>query len=250
MKKKTFIQKYALQVDNGDNTIIQEARDILTASGLAESDIYLFIKSLIGLLDDYTEHFGEGTEIEYLVHKHFRRIEVKLFIPGERYDPFESGNNSKQRKIEKMLNVNLGSYESTVSYSYYVGRNVVSAKVPLERKKTSILKDPMIWAVILGVGIGIICLILPENANHFVVEELLDPVMSVILKVMSGIMGPVIFFSLLSSIISLDSSSAIARHWSSTRLGLIFVNCQYQREPIRVSSSHLSMMRRYCAFPW
>ena len=203
--KKTLLIKSTLQTDNTDNTIIVKTREILSEKGFAESDIYLFINSLIGLLDDYSERFGKGTEIEYSIYKYLGRIEAKVFIPGEQYDPFENGDNSEQRKIQKLLNVSLGSYEYTVSYSYHVGRNIITVRVPFERKKKSILKDPMIWAVILGVGIGLICLILPKAANNFVIEELLDPIMSVILKVVSGIMGPVIFFSLLSSIISLDS---------------------------------------------
>ena len=203
--KNFIIRKCRLQNDNRDNIVINDMREILEKAGFAKGDIDIHTEKITGILDDYAAHFGEGTEFEYAIRKRTGRLEARLFIRGEKYDPFENGSNSKQRIIEKALNLNLGSQGSAISYTYASGRNIVTGSVPVDNKKKSILKDPMIWAAILGVAAGLICLQLPEAANHFVIEELLSPIMSILLKAMAGVMGPVIFFSLVSSIISLDS---------------------------------------------
>ncbi len=160
---------------------------------------------MIGVLNDYAQQFGDGREIEYTIRKRFGGIEIRIIIPGEIYDPFENGNGSEKRKIEKILNLNLNSQAAFFSHLYIAGRNIVIGSVPLDRSEKSLLKDPTTIAILLGVLVGIICLHLPETASHFIIDDLMDPVMNVLLSALTGIMGPVIFFSLVTSISTIDS---------------------------------------------
>ncbi len=72
-------------------------------------------------------------------------------------------------------------------------------------ESSNILKQPMALAVIAGVAAGVLCLQLPANANAFVVDELVSPVLSIVLGVLSGAMGPIIFLSLVTAINTLDN---------------------------------------------
>ena len=203
--KTKYVKKGMLLSDNSENEIIADGRKLLEENGFSKEDIEYYADRMIAVLDDYTERFGANTEIEYTARKRFGRLETTVLIPGDNYDPFENGNDSKRRKIEKTLSLNMDSQEACINHSYRSGNNVITGSVSTTRKKELFIKDPVIWAIILGVIVGIICLNLPENANQFVIEDVLDPINSILLKVLSGVMGPVIFISLVTSITALKS---------------------------------------------
>lgn len=205
MKKKLGFKKCTLMADNSQSIIAADSREAFAARGFSDSDIEYYINRLVGVLDDYTQHFGEGTEFEYIIFKRLGRLEIRVSIPGEKYDPFENGEDSRRRRIEKALNVNLNSQVSVINYAYFSGRNIITGSIPLDRKEKNFLKDPVVAAIVLGILTGILCLHIPKDASGFIIDELLSPVNDVVLKVLTGIMGPFIFITLVSSIIALDS---------------------------------------------
>ena len=197
--------KSKLMSDNSENPIVIDSRNMLVKAGFSDDDIQYYHNRIIGVLDDYTDHFGAGKEFEYVVFKRLGHIEIRVSVPGEKYDPFENGEDSAQRKIENILHVNLRSQIPVVNYTYAAERNILLGSIPISRKKKIFLKDPIIAAIVLGILTGIICLYVPERAGSFIIDGLLNPVNDVVLKVLTGIMGPFIFISLVSSIIALDS---------------------------------------------
>ena len=198
-------KKNTLLNDNSENTIVSESVAMLRNAGYDDSYIAQFSDDAIGLLDDYARLIGVGTEIEYVIAKRLARIELRLFIPGEKYDPFDSGAEAKKRKLASVVNLNLNTETAKVSYRYALGCNVISVSLPLTERRRPIYKNPTLIAVVLGVALGFLCRLLPANASGFIVDEIASPLMSVILGVMAGIMGPVIFISLITSIIAMDS---------------------------------------------
>ena len=82
-------------------------------------------------------------------------------------------------------------------------------KTPSIKKPLSWVKLPMFWAVVLGVVCGLVCRRLPDNIRSFLVDGLADPISSVVLALIAGVTGPVIFLSLITSISSLGSISKL-----------------------------------------
>ncbi len=220
MKTPQILKKSILHTDNRENIIITEGRTALRKNGISEENIEYYADRVIEVLNDYAAHFGENTEIEYNIRKRFGRLEIIAFIPGERWDPFEHGNDSRRRRIEKLFTLNLDSQTSCINYTYLMGFNIVTGSVPLNQRRKSILKNPFLWSILLGVVVGLICLHLPETPRQFIVNDILEAMYQILMKVLSGIMGPAIFISLITSIISLDSVSYL------TNIGVkIFRRC-------------------------
>ncbi len=209
MKTPGVLKKSVLQSDNRENIILKDGRDVLKKHGFLEEDIEYYAKRVTEILNDYARHFGENTEVEYGILKHLGRLEIIIFIPGERFDPFEHGEDSGWRKMEKLFTLNVNSQVSCINYRYLIGRNIVIGSAPLDHKKKSILKNPYFWSIPLGVITGLICLHLPENAHQIIVADILEHLYNILIKVMSGVMGPAIFISLTTSIISMDSVSEL-----------------------------------------
>lgn len=214
------MKETVLLADNSESDIIKEGRELLLKYGFPETDIAYYADRIIGVLDDYAAHFGENTKITYFINKQFGRLRVVFTIPGEKYDPFQQGEDSTRRQVEKLLELNFESNESCISYVYMMEANVITGFVPLKKKHGSFWKDPNLWGVILGTIFGLILTAIPDNIKNALMDDLLNPLYDVMLKTLSGIMGPIIFITLITSIISLNSVNKL------TDLGFrIFFRC-------------------------
>ena len=194
-----------LMQDNRESAIVLDSVQTLKRAGFSDESIERFTANAVSLLDDYAKHFGEGSAITYSIRRRLVKIELRLLIPGENYDPFTNGDGAEERTRNRVLRLNLNTETTSVSHSYFVGRNMISVDIPLAEKRQKLIKDPMIWAVILGVAVGFVCLHLPENVSNVIVNDLFSPIMSIILDLLAGIMGPVIAVSMTAAIIELDS---------------------------------------------
>ena len=214
MRIQSKLARCPLLRDNRSSPVLTAVREAMGEYGFSGNEIDYLAERLTGVLDDCASRFGEGKEIGYIVYKRLGRVETLISLPGERYDPFEGEGDAKNRAIERALHLNLNSQGTSINHSYFNGRNVIVASVPLDQRRKSFLRDPILLATVLGIITGLICLRLPESANQFVIGEILNPLMSIVLKILTAVMGPFIYISLVSSIIALDSISDL------TELGL------------------------------
>ncbi|MBR4574304.1 MAG: cation:dicarboxylase symporter family transporter [Lachnospiraceae bacterium] len=203
--KKLENKKSVLMRDNASNPLLEEGAKLYRSAGFSDDQTELFTEKSLGVLNDYAELCGEGTDIEYRIFRGVLGIMVRVYIPGQAYNPFTSGKEARKRVFDNLLGMNLNAETVRLSYKYAFGRNIISVIIPLSDRKKKLLKDPMILSVVLGVTCGLICLGLPKEANSFIIDKIASPMMSILLNLMSGIMGPVIFISMTTSIVALDS---------------------------------------------
>lgn len=204
-KNNKMSGRSSLLKDNTENVIIAECTTMLCNTGFNDYYLEQFTGGTTCLLNDYAELVGEGTFIEYTLTKKLSKIELRLLIPGASYDPFISGNEARQRKFESLAGINLNHELVSISYKYESGCNVICVSLPLSERKKPFFKNPMVLAISLGVALGFLCLILPDTIRSFIIDDVASPVKSIILNIISGIMGPVIFISITTSIVALES---------------------------------------------
>ncbi|MBR4472222.1 MAG: cation:dicarboxylase symporter family transporter [Oscillospiraceae bacterium] len=191
--------------DNAASAVAEDSRKALRKAGFSEPETDLFVDKIVGILDDYAAAFGEGKEIEYGIRRRLVKLDVLIAIPGEAFDPFTDGSGAQQRAVDRIFNLNLDAGSSGIFYRYRLKRNIICVSIPLEERPKKILKDPIVWSVILGLACGLLCKVLPQPAGDFLINKIASPLQSIILGMMSGVMGPVVFISLISSIIALES---------------------------------------------
>lgn len=185
--------------------IAEEVSAALGKSRLSENDSAEFVGTVTDLLNDYRSSLGEEAEATYRIRRRLGRVEFVAAIPGERIDPFDVGEHADIRnERRKFGSLSIMQTATAVSYRYARGRNLVSVRSSLAPESSNILKQPMVLAVIVGAIAGVLCLQLPAEANAFVVDELVSPILSIVLSVLSGVMGPIIFLSLVMAINTLD----------------------------------------------
>ena len=197
--------KSSLMRDNASNPVVKDSADMLRSARFSDEYVEQVKDQAVSILNDYAQLLGEGTEIEYTIERLFFRLELRLSIKGEEFNPFKSGSDASKRSFDSLLSLNLNTEASRISYDYILGYNLITVSIPLTDRTRKFFRDPMVLAVVLGVALGLVCHALPQEANSFIVDDLANPIMTIILKAVSGIMGPVIFISMTTSIIALDS---------------------------------------------
>lgn len=163
-------KKSHLMSDNSSNPLMKDLLKLYRGAGFSEDHTALFTEKAISVLNDYSDLLGEGTEIEYRIFKNIMGITVQVHIPGQEYNPFISGKNTRKRIFDNLLGLNLNTDTVRLTYKYAFGHNIISVTIPFSERKKKLLRDPMILSVILGSVCGLVCLRLPEATNSFQVR--------------------------------------------------------------------------------
>jgi hypothetical protein len=195
---------YTIMDDNASNPIVTDGEQVLLKAGFSELEISYFAESIVMLLDDYAASIGKGARVRYRIWRSLVNVEIWIQIPGAPFDPFTEGANAQKRSYDDVFSRNPGSGGPRLSYKYRLKTNSILISVPLADKSKKLIKDPIVWGVILGLVFGFLLRLLPQEVSGFITKELVSPLQNITLKLISGIMGPVIFFSLLSSTIALS----------------------------------------------
>lgn len=167
-----------------------------------------FIKLAKAALEDYAAHFGEEAEFDIRIKKRFTCIELIITVPGKPYNPLLTGRHELFNDTYRMVSNYLVDRISTAFFTYALGKNTISVRAPRHISDDATVKTTIL-AIALGILCGIIMRMLPESLSGFLINDLVTPVSSLLLAVMSGIMGPVLFLSLLKSVTMLNDISEL-----------------------------------------
>ena len=145
--------------------LISSVRDSLSKARLEDFEKEEYINSIEDILEQYKDHLSEESELRYRIHKRGIRMEVILYIHGEKWDPLEQGADAADLSIKEKIRSLSFDNSSAMSYHYIRGYNILALRSPSFKKHRSILKQPMIWAMILGIVAGIVCRFLPPAVS-------------------------------------------------------------------------------------
>ena len=198
-----IIKECALMGDNSSGSFAKDSREALLKAGFPEFEAEFFVEKMVGILDDYAACAGEVTKVKYRSWKSVVNMEFRILIPGKPFDPFSEGKDAWNRAIDKMFSANLNNGTPRMFCKYANKCNYIAISIPLGYKPRKLIKDPVVWGIILGPACGLLLRLLPQDINGIITHDVASPVLNIILKVLSGVMGPVVFFSLLSSTIAL-----------------------------------------------
>lgn len=174
------------------------------------ADIEAFMESTSKTLFDYCAQFPEDTECQFRIRRRFARMELIVSIPSEKKSLYECGSMSQERELTRWTRSLRLAASLDMQYFYFRGCNTLIFITPPLRSD-AIFFNPMITASLIGLIAGLLCTLLPENISAFLVNDLASPILNVAIKLMTGIMGPIIFLSLITAINTVDSISELNR---------------------------------------
>lgn len=194
-----FVQENLRRVKTGDK---------LTNSAMVacEEMIALFVK-----------HAPEDGILQVKFSKSLGEYYITLRCKGDEFDPFDNyvektselsrmGRDDASSAIRSIL---LMSYGNQLRYSNRNGVN--RTQISVGKAEQSMLKNTVI-ALVMGLAVGLILkFLVPEKITDAVVFYALEPVKIMFMNAIKIIIGPVIFFSMVSCLSSFKSLSELGR---------------------------------------
>ena len=205
-----------LQESNVDCPVISESLALMKKNEFSDNETADFIEKTVRVLDNCSKHLGVGTRFHYTLDKHIGRIRLRIVLHGPSFNPLSDEDDGIDSISEYVKQLFLSDESAFITYKRLQSRIIITLysavkpqKMPSIKKPLSWAKQPMFWAIVLGVICGLVCRRLPDNIRSFLVDGLADPISSVLLALIAGVTGPVIFLSLITSISSLGSISKL-----------------------------------------
>ena len=198
-----------LQESNLGCSALADSLALLEKHEFPDDEIARFTERVVRILDNCSEHFGAGTQFQYMVSKLLGRVRLRIVVRGGRYNPMSDEEDTIDSISEFVTQLFLRDRSSYVSFRRFQGRNIISVYSAVKTRRKLSFKSPLLWAIMLGMICGLICQHLPENVSAFLVDGLAEPIGSKVLALIAGVTGPVIFLSLITSITSLGSISRL-----------------------------------------
>lgn len=191
--------------------IVEECRELMSRAKYEEAKTEQFCSTVSDVLQAIIDHPDDGREVKYQIKKHIDRIEFRIDLSGDRIDPTVEGEGAERISFRNRVNELLFNPETSVTAGYFRGWNHLSVKSPSKVANSKLLNEPMIKALILGIIAGIICRFLPEGTRGVLLDGIAAPLMSTVVGLLMGIMGPVFFLFIILAVTSLGSMEELTR---------------------------------------
>ena len=186
------------------SAILSDCRAALERLRAPESAIQEYLDRVTGILDDFVKQFGDGVELRYSVSTHFKKALLKIEAQGEKYNPSDGDVLDMDSIEDSELQPLLHQDKEAVIYGYHAGQNVIRIASPRIKNKT-ILGSPLLWGAVLGLALGFLCALLPDDIRNVIVNDVVSPVKTVTLNLIFCVMGPVILVSMITAVSALKS---------------------------------------------
>lgn len=162
---------------------------------LVDDSLYIWHKAL-----------GSDTVATVRIYRRLFHDYINIEASGPPIDPFDDkeefglGNGSATRKILADLSV-------APSYIYNNGVNKIEYSV--HKKKIISSSAIMLLSIILGILVGVVSNLLPESVQNFMYGDLLYPLYSTFLGLISAIAGFMMFFMILYAICGIGDKATL-----------------------------------------
>ena len=198
------MKKLFLLDNSGINEAVTAVSELLSGHVTSQERINVTILLEEALLNYQKSLPGE--EFALSVRKKLGIWKVSVRIKGPAINPF----TDETSLLSKTITENIRHAESfSYSIDYFSGANTVTFHVFPHKRQIRIPGGKTTAALLLGILVAVVCRFLPAPVRDFAFNGLAAPVSKVLLKLLSGIMGPVIFLSVVSSIISFDDLKSL-----------------------------------------
>ena len=173
-------------------------------AGLSEEEKEEFITRTQSVIAFYRDALGEDVPIQCELRRRFMHMEIRLQIRGAELSPAKEAEPQTTRRLQHIWE-QMVERKTAVFSRYLLGINHVRILSPEYRSRLSFFKNPIFLFSLAGILLGLVCRVLPAGLSSFLIDDLVSQVLSTVTALMSGIMGPVLFISIVSSVNSLGS---------------------------------------------
>ncbi|MBQ9000764.1 MAG: cation:dicarboxylase symporter family transporter, partial [Eggerthellaceae bacterium] len=186
------------------SAMLSDCRAAMEKLRASEDAIQEYLDRVAGVLNGLVNHLGDGVEVRYAVSTRFKKALLKIEVQGDKYSPADGDVVDMDSIEDAELQPLLRQHKGAVIYGYHAGQNVIRVASPRIRNKT-MLGSAMLWGAVLGLALGFLCTLLPDDVRNIIVNDVVVPVNTVVLNLILCVMGPVILISMITAVSALNS---------------------------------------------
>lgn len=203
MARKIELQLNAEGIDN----TCAEVQSFLEQTGLKQREVLAGRLAIENLLVSWSQRYGEDVQAWLKMGKLHGKPGLKIAVPGERFDPRNSDLG-----LETHGTISRSMMEASgfiPSYDYLGGYNIVTFTRP-KPPLSSIAQIAI--AALLALGVALLGnMLLPDDTRSFALEKLVKPVYNVYMAMLSGLSGPLIFFTVAWGVCGIGDVATLGR---------------------------------------
>ena len=196
-----------------DNLAIDKASEIvaefLSGEKLEETQVIRIRLAVEEILLEYQGHLGENAKFSLTCARRLGKLRIELGFPGERIDPFADNGEAREDGAELMHAI-LANLGYAPVWQYKNGVNLVTF-TPKKKKPSQFRSLLLALVLVLAVACGGASLLLPETVRTFLTADLVGPLFSTFMGVLTAVAGPMIFLSVAWGIYSIGDTATLGR---------------------------------------
>ena len=186
----------------------EQVADFLTDTGMSRREVMAGRHSFENILLLWQDCFGSGTPATIQMGKRFGKPSLTVSIREERFDPREiKWTGDKYVYVARSM---MEASGFVPTYSYRGGQNIVTLTRPLPPLSTL---AKILVAFVLGLVVALLGIQLAPEANRtYTLEKLITPLFNVYLDMLSGLAGPLIFFTVAWGVCGIGDVTSLGRN--------------------------------------
>ncbi len=156
------------------------------------------------ILLKWQEHFGDEKQVSISCFSYFGQPTIQLILEGEPFDPLKTEDETYGEWSRKLLS----GLQATPLYSYSRNSNAVTFKLLRKRLNPLLL---LLAAFLLAAAAGVAGMAIPSGIKTGIAENVLAPVCSTYINVISFCGIPLIFLSVMLGICGIGDASSFGQ---------------------------------------
>ena len=189
--------------------VVENVQNFFRQAGGSEKDVLKICLVIEEALLRYQENFGANHDFELFTRKWFRAPRIVLRVKGEPLNPLQ--NNSDDTVFSNEIMQNLLHYEDAKTiYRYENGCNEIISVAPLKRKSLKIPGGSITVAIIAAIICSVAIEHLPQEIQTFLLDDLVGPALSTLMKLIVTVTVFMMFFSIVSSICAVENTTMLS----------------------------------------
>lgn len=157
------------------------------------------------------------------VHQRFDAVSLQMIYDGEEFDPLMAESSAENEEDTYRYTV-LNAYKIHIGYQKKNGRNIFT--VSAHEAGSHTIRDTFLFMV-AGILVGLLIRnFFPADHITNLRDELIVPLRTIFLTLLQMMVAPVVFFSILSGIISMSDKSSLGKRGAKLIIiSLIMIFC-------------------------
>ena len=189
---------------------VEEIRNFFQQAGSSKKDVLKICLVIEEALLRYSEHFGENHSFELYKRKWFRAPRIVIRTSGEPFNPLHTNQDAETIFSGEVMKNLLHYDDAETVYRYENGCNEIISASPLERKSLKIPGGSITVAIIAAIICSVIVGQLSPEIQTLLLDEIVTPILSTLMKLIVTVTIFMMFFSIMSSICAIENTTMLS----------------------------------------